>query len=285
MRNYYYDFKNLHDSIKPIRGRSEEVRPIGQRRRTWETIEMDGDVVACRLYNTQVVRYYPDGRIGVQCQAWSTPLTAEFIHTHSPWQCYKRYNKLWVLVPSESEKYKYYPIPDKGELQLRIEGNHWVPVGDVVVEKRVVNRAKAKEAREPYRPFLDWARTFMRMSDGWIMHATRKEALSLNPHGEFGVTLYEDTLLDMMRDETRYLEALCSLLYRNADAVAIKLAETMPVEWEWSGGKRTFIKEHHDMRFKFELLSGRVRRMIDKQSDIYDKVQVELGSNAQTNIV
>ena len=50
MRNYYQDFKNLHDGIKPIRGRAEDVRPIGQRRRTWETIEMEqlDDIMAGR---------------------------------------------------------------------------------------------------------------------------------------------------------------------------------------------------------------------------------------------
>ena len=136
MRNYYQDFKNLYDGIKPIRGRAEDVRPIGQRRRTWERIEMDGDVVACRLYDTQVVGYYPDGRIGVRCGGWQSPLTAEFIHTHSPWRCFKRNNKLWVMVPNGEQKYMHYPIPSKGELQFRIEGSHWVPVGDVVIEKQ-----------------------------------------------------------------------------------------------------------------------------------------------------
>lgn len=287
MRNYYQDFKNLHDNIKPIRGRAEEVRPIGQRRRCWERIEMDEDVVACRLYDTQVVRYYPDGRIGVQCDTWATPLTADFIHTHSPWQCFKRHNKLWIVVPSETDKYKYYPVPNKGELQMRLEGAHWVPVGDVVVEKLVVNRQKAKDARAPYKPFLKWAKAFLTMSDGWIMHETRKEVLGFVPNMRgFTHCVHEPTLLDMMLDEEKYLIALCHMLSRRGDSVASRVAENVPVEWEFGdGSKRTFTTEYHDMRFKFELLSGRVRRMIDKHADIHDKVQVDVKSNAQTNIV
>jgi len=41
MKNYYEQYKNLHDSIIPIRGRAVEARPICERRRDWELIEMD----------------------------------------------------------------------------------------------------------------------------------------------------------------------------------------------------------------------------------------------------
>ena len=34
----YTHYKNLWESVKPIRGRSVEVRPIGERRRDWEQI-------------------------------------------------------------------------------------------------------------------------------------------------------------------------------------------------------------------------------------------------------
>ena len=202
MRNYYQDFKNLYDAIKPIRGRAEDVRPIGERRRDWERVEMDGDVVACRLYNTQVVRYYPDGRIGLRCGGWSSPLTADFAHTHSPWQCFKRHNKLWVMVPTETEKYMYYPVPTEGELQFHLVGNYWSPVGDVVVEKRVVNRERAKEARAPYRPFLQWAKTFLKMSDGWIMHATRKEVIPVGEMNYHYSHVHREALMKLMLDES-----------------------------------------------------------------------------------
>jgi len=284
MRNYYQDFKNLHDSIKPIRGRAEEVRPIGQRRRGWERIEMDGDVVACRLYNTQVVRYYPDGRIGVRCGGWQSPLTAEFIHTHSPWQCFKRNNKLWVMVPNGERKYMHYPIPSEGELQFRIEGSHWVPVGDVVIEKKVVNRERAKAARAPYKPFLEWAKTFLKMSDGWIMHATRKEVMTrdeLRYHYSF---IPKQNLLESMLNEAGYLRAICCVLGSRGDAIDSRVAEVVDETVEWAGAHIVKV-EYYDHKYRFELLRARVYRMVDGTSDIYDKVQVEATTRAQSGIV
>ena len=285
MRNYYQDYKNLYDAIKPIRGRAEDVRPIGKRSRDHERIEMDGDVVACRLYNTQVVRYYPDGRIGLRCGGWSSPLTADFAHTHSPWQCFKRHNKLWVMVPTETEKYMYYPIPTEGELQFQLVGNYWSPVGDVVVEKRVVNRERAKEARAPYRPFLQWAKTFLKMSDGWIMHATRKEVIPVGEMGYHYSHLHKEALMKLMLDESGYLKAMCYLLGRRGDSIADRVAETTVETYDGIHGTRSYTTEHYDMRFEYKLLSGRVYRMVDAVSDVYDKVQVSVTSHAQTGLV
>lgn len=288
MRNYYQDMKNLYDWIKPIRGRDEDVRPIGQRRRTWERIEMDGDVVACRLYNTQCVRYYPDGRIGVRTSGWSTPLTADFIHAHSPWRCFKRNNKLWVMVASETDKYLHYPVPDKGELQFRVaevDGlRHWVPVGDVVIEKLVVNREKAKEARAPYRPFLQWAKTFLKMSDGWIMHETRKQAIGINAQG-YHYSHLTDEMMELMLDEESYLKVLCHIFNNPRDAVQKRLAESVPYEAEWGGQKRTYTTDYYDMQFEFKLLQGRVYRMLALRGEYFDKVQVKATTRTQSGIV
>ena len=285
MRNYYQDFKNLYDGIKPIRGRAEDVRPIGQRRRTWERIEMDRDVVACRLYDTQVVRYYPDGRIGVRCGGWQSPMTAEFIHTHSPWQCFKRNNKLWVMVRTETEKYMHYPIPTQGEIQFRLEGSHWLPVGDVVVEKRVVNRERAKEARAPYRPFLDWAKTFLKMSDGWIMHTTRKEVIPVGEMNYHYSHVHKEALMKLMLDESGYLKAMCYVLSRRDDAVESKVAESTIETYDGIHGTRSYTQDYYDMKFEYKLLSGRVYRMVDAVSDVYDKVQVGVTTRAQSGIV
>jgi hypothetical protein len=114
--NYYNHYKSLYESVKPIRGRAFDVRPIGKRRRDWETIRMNGDVVECVLYQTPVVRYYPDGKIGVDTGGWVTPSTAEFMYTHSPFVCRKRNNKIQVNpLGRHTEDAKYYPLPEHSE--------------------------------------------------------------------------------------------------------------------------------------------------------------------------
>jgi len=288
MKNYYEQYKNLHDSIIPIRGRAVEARPIGERRRDWELIEMDKDVVACRLHNTQVVRYYPDGRIGLQCDGWQTPSTADFIHTHSPWQCFKRNNKLWVMVPSKAEnslieKYLHYPIPKEGELIFQpTEHGQWEPVSEVVVQKRVVNREKAKDARAPYQPFLQWAKTFMQLSDGWIMHDTRKAVIPM-VDGYFVYREFsEPVMLNMAKsgDDTQYLGALCAVLCDGSNAVGTRIADRQVQ----SVGGHSYSITYYDLQFSYDLLKSRLYRMVEKVSYIYDKVDVQVTERTQSNI-
>jgi hypothetical protein len=280
---YYEQYKNLHDSIKPIRGRACETRPIGERRRDWEVIEMDGPVVACVLYHTQVVRYYPDGRIGVQCGGWQTPSTADFIHIHSPWQCVKRKGKLWVIVPSATEQYMFYPIPREGELTFQpTENGRWEPTSEVVIQKQVVNREKAKEARAPYQPFLKWAKTFMQLSDGWIMHETRKSVIPM-PDGYFNYREFsEPVMLNMAKsgDDAQYVGVLCAVLCDGSNALDSRIAETTMRDIAGHNYPTTY----YDMRFSYDLLKSRIYRMADKVSYIYDKVDVQVTWRTQSGI-
>jgi hypothetical protein len=287
MKNYYEQYKNLHDSIIPIRGRACETRPIGERRRDWELIEMDGPVVACVLYQTQVVRYYPDGRIGVQCGGWQTPSTADFIHIHSPWQCLKRNGKLWVLVMNRENRCMHYPLPKEGELIFQpTEHDHhlwrWEPTSEVVVQKRVVNREKAKDARAPYQPFLQWAKTFMQLSDGWIMHETRKEAIPMVEEWFSYREFSEPVILNMAKsgDDTQYLKALCAVLCDGSSAIGTRIADTTTRD---VGGHK-FPTTYYDMQFSYDLLKSRIGRMVGKVSYIYDKVDVQVTERTQSNI-
>lgn len=167
MRPYEY-FEGKYRNTKPIRGRSADIRPIGMRRRDWERLEMDGDVVACVLYHTQVVRYYPDGRVGIMCSNWHTPSTAQFISEWSPFLCRKTYNRLWVYAGGLA-----YPVPNNGEITFEVVDGRFVPTNPVVMHQRVVDRDAMKQVREPYKEFLRWGETFLKMSDGWLMHETR----------------------------------------------------------------------------------------------------------------
>ena len=290
MRNYYEDYKNLHDSITPIRGRAVDVRPIGERRRDWETIRMDGDVVACRLHNTDVVRYYPDGKIGLQCDGWHTPSTADFMHIHSPWSCFKRNKKLWVMVQDVNQKHMHYPIPNKGEIVFERTPDalfsSWRPVGDIVVEKLVVNRAKAKEARTPYQPFLQWAKTFLKMSDGWIMYETRRQLIPMD-RNYFQYGKYPDAkVMELTRsgDDMQYLEALCVLL--TSGAIEKRVAEVLYGEPRFIDGVNYAIPTtHYDLRYDYESLRTRLYKMVEKVSEIHDRVRVSVSERAQTNVV
>jgi hypothetical protein len=96
-------------------------------------------------------------------------------------RCYKKYNKLWVQVRNnKGGENRLYPIPETAEgLTLKYVGEGeaftYEPTVAVVVEQTVVDRQKAKDARKPMKPFLDWSRMINKLSDGWVMNETREQ--------------------------------------------------------------------------------------------------------------
>lgn len=187
MSNRCYEFfKEKWEKTKPIRGRSVDVRPIDnyRRYRDWETIEkrfvrcdggVEQEVYACHLYQTDVVLYYPDGSIGLRIDSWATPTTADFMTCHSPFYICKRYNKIWVY-PNGHSVDEAYPIPEEGELRLVVGADgSYKPDRPIKIEKVVVDRTKAKDAREKIKPFIEWAKSFNKLTDGWIMQDTREQ--------------------------------------------------------------------------------------------------------------
>ena len=303
----YEYYKNLYESVKPIRGREVEVKPIGQRRRDWELITMQGDVVNCRLYNTDVVRYYPDGSIGLQADSWFTPLTAEFMHTHSPFYCYKKYNKLWVRIQGNKED-KHFPIPRDGELRLvPTDESTWndpnagykmLPSEPVLIQQKVVDRDKAKDARAKMQPFLNWAKAMIKLSDGWVLAETKLQVaepdyqywrvrwqydlpreLSIGTYGHNfdNNAMYE--YLATCRDE-KYLSVFLYLTegIRNTERRLHK-----EVQHTDENGNTHKIKIH-DEQINFEQFKRVVYKIADEANDIHKVVEREVGNGAMTNI-
>lgn len=89
----YEKAKTWFDGVVPIRGRTEEVRPLGKVRRfAWYRIQKNQRVIedgflgqyittySCRLYGTDCIEYFPDGKIAIRTNGWHTPTTMAFIN-------------------------------------------------------------------------------------------------------------------------------------------------------------------------------------------------------------
>jgi hypothetical protein len=304
--NLYDNYKNLYESVKPIRGRAEDVRPLGQRRRDWETIEKRGDNYACRLYQTDVVTYYPDNSIGLVAGVWATPLTAEFMHTHSPFYCYKKYNKLWARVHGTGED-KHYPIPESGELRMVKVGEHegitlYEPSEPIVIQQRVIDRAKAKEAREKLKPFLDWGRMMLKLSDGWIMTDTREQFCKeiqtdywhmrytymlpdgLTHHGYYGMSINNEPMYEYLCGcgEDGYMPAFLAILNNKSKAEGSR--KVREVEHIWDGNNQSNKISVYDLQFSYDFFKRQVYAIADKSNEIHKMVEVEIGDKALTNV-
>jgi len=93
-----------YESIKPIRGK-DWLRPIiaspnGRRRKHMQIIKHRNNTIACRLYDTDVLTYYPDGEIHFTNGGYATTSTHQFatailgwalvhIHGHRDQTCIK----------------------------------------------------------------------------------------------------------------------------------------------------------------------------------------------------
>ena len=85
----HYSFatwKKRHDDIKPIRGRSPEIRPLGERRDADKlSIRMTSpDCVELVLYQTPVIKWYSDDSVAVNCGRWTSEFTCRFVEHLMP---------------------------------------------------------------------------------------------------------------------------------------------------------------------------------------------------------
>jgi hypothetical protein len=304
----YEYYKKKWEKTKPIRGRSVDVRPIDnyRRYRDWETIERrisvktDGtqqEVYACHLYGTDVVSYYPDGAIGLQIHTYATPTTADFMATHSPFHICKRYNKIWVY-PKGHNVDEAYPIPHEGEMRLVMGADgHYKPENPVKIEKVVVDRTKAKEARDKIKPFIDWARSFNKLTDGWIMQETREQFAKYEETTESGwntikvdyglpdgIVKYRWTgrvegvhaqkVYEYLQtcDDEGWMRVYLVLTDDRDRAEESRLAKKLKV-----GGDSSRYMEVHDMKFKWETIQNLIYGMVHTAVDTTKKIEVGVG--------
>ena len=301
----YEHYKKAWHNIKPIRGRGIDVRPIGKRRRDWEQIVRvvgaDGvESYGAKLHNTVCVEYFPDESIVVRHESWNTPSTAEFINDHSPFRCWKQNNRLWVRQTNNDLT---IPIPDTGLRFVRNDQGDYVCSDVPTIKKSVIDRAKAKEARVPLQPFLNFARAFLSLSDGWVMHETCKQVLGWDAvratDGHQGYATHymaDQELFGLVYDngcEENYLKALCviSRMKRSTSAPRedLRMAEMFTKEhsYEYGGTVRRWMGENkfYDVRLHYADLKQLTYKWVDMFMDVRKQIDVQPGSKAVGGIL
>lgn len=285
----YRHYENLYKSTKPIRGRSVEVRPIADRRRDFEQIvrkvDANGTVsYAARLHQTDCVEYMPNGDVLVCTNDWATVNTAEFISMHSPFRAWKQNKILWVRNRADGIA---YPVRGHSPMRFALDDatREYVPVEQVVINKRVVDRAKAKAAREPLKEFLEYAQAFLTMSDGWVMHQTMKEVLGVRPINKtiHSASWYEtyatnyQSVYQMVLNGESHSRVLCEFAVVSQWAVAGR----RPVEDPQIAVGAKF----YDIRLKFDVVKKTLYARADEDKNVYKTVEVAPGKRALSNVV
>lgn len=178
--NFYREAKQRYEEVKPIRGRSGDVRPIGKRSRDHECIVKVSDTAyAIRLYKTNVVTYHEDGSIELCTGQYPSVSTAEMIDLHSPFKTIKRNSNVWAWYKIDGKDdvnpTKYLVPADGTSVKFVRRDGRYVPETLQVIQQRVVDRTGIKGLRAQIKPFLDYSKVMLKLSGGWLYINTMLE--------------------------------------------------------------------------------------------------------------
>ena len=172
----YERMKEHFNEVKPIRGRSVEVRPWGDRRRDWEQVicrvQDDGQCAyGARMHSTDVFLVYPNGDMQFDCGGWYTPTTADFMsRLVLGIRVSKLHNKMWVHRNVGTEE--FCALLDKPVLVKWDTTNpnyeHYRLAEPSVAMKKVIDPIKAKAERAKIKPFKDYVSSVLKLSDGCL---------------------------------------------------------------------------------------------------------------------
>ena len=277
-----HNYRNLEDKYertKPIRGRSVDVRPIGARRRDWEQVvrvvdNATGEVLyGGKFHNTNVFLFRPNGNVIFNLDGWHTPTTREFIHNHCPiTSAHISNSKIWLYLAAHGTCNTFVPMPDSASLELEYDPELRKYKTDKFLHAKqwVVDRKLAKEQRERVKPFLDYCRVMLSLSDGFIardrvFEAVREQELSNAIERTYVPTRdrYE-TLVELLQDESKWEAVLLQRLrYGNATVTRTANGYSVPVDFmaTWFGA------------------------VVRTQRDFYTTRDIEVGTRHRQNLV
>ena len=165
----YEQALKIHDSIKPMRGRAVEIRPLGERRDVdTYSIRKNGDAVELVLYKTPVITFMPDGEVVLFIDGYNSVSTHQFIG--------------WVLNISANGARRTtvltingqkYTISDKEKLRLRQnEGGNWHVINPTAQWGWKLNRKEITNVRTKYGEFYKYLKGFVNLRSESITEST-----------------------------------------------------------------------------------------------------------------
>lgn len=161
----YARAKQIHDESKPIRGRSPEIRPLGNRRDcdTYH-VRMNGDAVEFVLYKTPVVTYHPDDTIELRTGGWQSLSTRQMFSHVLGIGANGHGNKTVLTV--RKDKFVMGDEPIKMKWMGAVAG---LCVLDAPLTYGYqLNRKKMNEVRRQYLGFIKYMKAFVSLRESTV---------------------------------------------------------------------------------------------------------------------
>jgi hypothetical protein len=205
-----------YDNTKPIRGRAEDKRPLGQRRSVdsyW--FVKHEDKVECYLYQTPVVTYHADGRVGLCSGRWSTLSTAAFINELSPFHARLYDGSIVVQInhPAHSgEPMEFRLGTGKDAVPLEFKRNEqgvWEVLNPEKEYDYRINRKAANNVRRRFKEFKDYliGSVKLRENGDFSMQELAEMGIGRGPSSPEINAENRTHILNMMQDPDKFYEA------------------------------------------------------------------------------
>lgn len=171
---YDYAAAARHEAeVKPIRGRTPECKPLGDRKKTHATIRKENQDIIIRLYRTDIVRYRPDGTVIVNQGGHESPSTRTYLNAVLPlWFGSYQGVTAWYDGRNMKECDIHLLHARKDNIFKHNPNNvrpwEFTNPKPCVVHKK--NRVGAKWVRAKYAPFFKYVKNIKRLlgADGQI---------------------------------------------------------------------------------------------------------------------
>lgn len=157
----YQEAVKVYKNSVPIRGRSVEIRPLGQRRDAdtyW--VRMDGENVQYMCYKTPVVTFYPDGGVTVRTDGWASVSTHQFIYHVLGIGAAGKNNRTLLDIGGE-----HYVLTKDDHVVLRweAEAGNWSILYRPTLSGLRINRQAANNVRARYKEFNEYFKGFLKL--------------------------------------------------------------------------------------------------------------------------
>jgi len=162
----YEEASEKEKTTAPIRGRTPECKPIGDRKDTHFTIRrLPDESIVAKCYNSDLIRWYPDGRIFITNGGWPSQTTHDFIgRLVGPYRfgglCFGHGNQTWI-----NTKDGQFPLAEGGQFFT------WGPEGRFLVAEtpnypvtHQINKPAMRAARKEIAPFVKYFNNMMKLT-------------------------------------------------------------------------------------------------------------------------
>jgi hypothetical protein len=159
----YREAELFYNSVTPIRGRAEVIKPLGARRDAdkYQIVKGGNDVFghfyAAKLYNTYVVKFMQNGEIVISTGGYNTALTMQFIAEVLGIGANRQRGSNVFRISGEN-----YITKGKEEIRLKHIGNGQF---DIINENKhfhhVINRTGANIVRKRTANFRNYLKGFI----------------------------------------------------------------------------------------------------------------------------